>query len=170
MIQMFQDMYVFQPASLCAIDGFDGSVEAVAGGGGGFDSSAGNDGGAAGNGGPGGGYATTSADLETLSGLAAVGIVSSGVTGLPGGGLGVGGVFGLASGSSPATATFDLAHDMSLGLGQAVTANPSYSMFGTDSTSLAATGGSAFGGGSDPAFFNNTMIAPEPGSGGGMGD
>jgi hypothetical protein len=50
------------PASLCTIDGFDGTVEAVAGGGGnsgGFDASAGNTGGAAGN----GGYATTAQDV-----------------------------------------------------------------------------------------------------------
>jgi hypothetical protein len=100
------------------MDSFDGSVEAVSGGGGNGPSGSAGDGGAGS-----GGYAATASDLAALGIVGGAGAIG-GATGA------LGGVFGLSLlGLNPAQAAIDLAHDMALGLGTGVTANPSISMF-----------------------------------------
>jgi hypothetical protein len=54
--------------------------------------------------------------------------------------------------ANPFSAAVDLAHDMSLGLGTAITSNPSISMFGTSTTDAASFGGSDPTGGGSGGF------------------
>jgi hypothetical protein len=119
----------FRPSSTCSIDSFDGSIEAVGGGSGSGNNTGGD---ANGTGDAAGGYATTAADVAALGMVGAAGAVG----GAPGALAGVFalGVFGL----NPQQAAINLSHDMSLGLGQAVTANPSFSMFVTSSQAAPA--------------------------------
>jgi hypothetical protein len=95
-----------------------------------------------------GGFATTGADVATATAGVALGVLGgTGVTGVLGAGLSVGaGVIG-SYGSSPTTAAIDLTHDMSLGLGIAVTSNPSISMFSSSATDASAAGDPSAGGG-----------------------
>jgi hypothetical protein len=96
-----------------------------------------------------GGYATTGADIASLGGLAlgatgtAAGVVLGGMM------AGAAAQYGNAN---PFSAAVDLAHDMSLGLGTAITSNPSISMFGTSTTDAASFGGSDPTGGGSGGF------------------
>jgi hypothetical protein len=123
------------PASVCSIDSFDGSVEAVAGGGNSGDTGAG---------GPGGGYATSAADVAALGLVGAAGAIG----GAPGA---LAGTFGLAlTGTNPQQAAINVMHDMSLGLGNAVNTNPPISMYQT--TADSGSVGTAYADNTLPVF------------------
>jgi hypothetical protein len=136
------------------MDSFDGSVEANAGNngfgndgnahgagdssGGGLSSSFGSgttvDLGAVGTGSP-AAMQFTGSDAATLGGLAAVGVAAFGTSGLAYGLLITGGTAAMAA-DPVSTALAHAAHDMSLGLGQAATANPTISMYETAAAPL----------------------------------
>jgi hypothetical protein len=121
------------------VDSFGGSVEASGSmggiGGGNVNGSDGLSAGSGANGGdPAAGYATTAQDVAALGMVGAAGAIG----GAPGA---LAGTFGLALfGLSPQQAAINLAHDMSLGLGTAVSANPSISMFASTTQDAPAAG------------------------------
>lgn len=139
-----------EPTFLCS-DDFSGSVEAVAGGGassqgntggnnvgGSGANSSGNNGDTISAGAPGSlsmsNMAFTGQDALAIGALAATGILGyTGLTGTAGAITSVAAALGYSTGSNPGSALLDMAHDMSIGLGIAVAANPSFAMYSTTS-------------------------------------
>ena len=94
----------------------------------------------------------TSSDAVALGALAATGILGyTGITGTAGAIASLGAALGYSYGSNPATALADMTHDMSLGLGVAVVANPSFGVYATTADAQQAAssqpGGMVFDGG-----------------------